>query len=239
MHKNLKRFYKKVEVLNERGRYVVALDGRILKTPAKGDLSLPSKELASALAEEWDAQEDEVVPGSMAMMCLVSTALDNVAPNRDQVISQTADYGAHDLLCYWADQDQPELRRRQAEAWQPLLDWAALELDAPLKTTSGIIPAEQPEGALAALLNEVESLGDLELTGLAAATRASGSLLIGLALCKGQLDAGEAARLSQLDEVYQSELWGEDKDALQRRRALTQDLSDIERFLSLLTPPAR
>jgi chaperone required for assembly of F1-ATPase len=234
MNKDLKRFYKAVGVSEDQGGFRITLDGRVLRTPAKQELILEKRCLADAIAEEWEAQEGKVDPASMPMMSLVSTALDNVVPNREIVITETADYGAHDLLCYWATEEQPELRRRQSESWQPLLDWAALELDAALVTTTGILPTDQPAGALIALRKDVERLDDLELMAVAALTRAAGSLVLSLATAHGQIAAGEAAKLSLLDELYQAELWGEDEEALKRRQNLERDLLDAERFLGLV-----
>ena len=38
--------------------YAVTLDGKVTKTMYKDELLLPSKALAVALAEEWEAQKD-------------------------------------------------------------------------------------------------------------------------------------------------------------------------------------
>ena len=43
----------------------------------------------------------------------------------------------------------------------------------------------------------------------------------------------EAFELSQLDETYQIEQWGEDAAAAVRRRALRQEILDTHRFLTL------
>ncbi|HEY9537866.1 MAG TPA: ATPase, partial [Kiloniellaceae bacterium] len=72
------------------------------------------------------------------------------------------------------------------------------------------------------------------LTALAAAVKAAGSLVIGLALLRGRLDAAEAFRLSQLDELYQAERWGEDAEAAKRREALRQEIEAAARFLELV-----
>ena len=60
-----------------------------------------------------------------------------------------------------------------------------------------------------------------------------GSLVIGLALARGRLDADAAFRLSQLDELYQAGRWGEDAEAAKRRKALRQELEGAARFLEL------
>ena len=72
------------------------------------------------------------------------------------------------------------------------------------------------------------------LTALAAVAQAAGSLVIGLALVRGRLDASAAVDLSQLDESYQSAKWGADKEALDRLRALQAEIAQAETFLGLL-----
>ena len=66
------------------------------------------------------------------------------------------------------------------------------------------------------------------------ATAACGSLVIGLALIDGQLDAEGAFAASQLDESFQIEAWGEDAEQTERRRALAADIQAAARFISLL-----
>jgi chaperone required for assembly of F1-ATPase len=75
---------------------------------------------------------------------------------------------------------------------------------------------------------------DCALTALHVATTASGSLVIGLALIEGQLDAQEAFATSQLDESFQIEAWGEDSEQAERRRALADDIAAAARFMLLL-----
>src|SRR3546814_13962793 len=75
---------------------------------------------------------------------------------------------------------------------------------------------------------------DLALTALAAAVKAAGSLVIGLALLRGRLDAAEAFRLSQLAELYQAERWGEEAEAAKRREALSQEIEAADRSLEVV-----
>ena len=117
--------------------FVVKLDGRLLRSPAKAALLLPGEAVARAVAEEWDAQEPEVRPEAMPLTALAATAVDLVQPNREQVVADISAYAETDLVCYQAD-GPSALVERQMASWQPLVDWAALELDAPLKVTRGI-----------------------------------------------------------------------------------------------------
>lgn len=230
----LKRFYKQAEaVAAEAGGFEVRLDGRAVRTPAKAPLILPGRALAQAIAAEWSAQEEKVEPASMPMMSLACTAIDGVALRRAEVVEEVLRYGETDLLCYRAEQPS-ELVQRQQRVWQPLLDWAARSLDAPLQVTSGVLAVPQPEDSLQALRRLVEAEGDLELTALAQAVSAAGSLIIGLALVRGQLDPEGAFEAAELDASFQIELWGEDPEATRRRAVCRSDLEAAHRFRELL-----
>jgi chaperone required for assembly of F1-ATPase len=100
--------------------------------------------------------------------------------------------------------------------------------------TAGIIPVEQDRQAVSALRHAVEALDSWTLTGLQNAVASAGSLVIGLALVDGRVDAGAAFEAAELDASYEIEKWGEDAEAMQRRAALRADLEATERFLALL-----
>ena len=59
----------------------------------------------------------------------------------------------------------------------------------------------------------------------------AGSLVLGLALMAGRLDAEGAAAASLLDELFELERWGEEKDALDRHRVLRREVHAAKRFL--------
>jgi chaperone required for assembly of F1-ATPase len=165
----------------------------------------------------------------------MATALDRVGPMRAQAVDELVRYGGTDLLCYRAA-EPPDLVERQTAMWQPLLDWAELRFAARLAVTAGLMPQPQPADTLDALRRAVEPVEALGLTGLLAATGAAGSLILALALREGRLSADEAWALSQLDETFQIERWGEDDEATRRRARLRADLLAAGRFLALAAP---
>lgn len=228
----MRRFYSSVAVIERNGGFGITLDGRPLRTPAKADLSLPTRALAEAVAEEWRVQEGPINPHGMPLTRLASTAIDRIAPDRAPVVDDLAGYAETDLLCYRAG-DQPELAARQAEAWQPLLDWAAERFGVRLAITGDISPLPQSAEAMDALRAAVEALKPMMLAGLHAATAAAGSVVVGLALAEGLIDAERAFEISALDESFQIERWGEDSEAVARRRAVLEDLRAAARFMAL------
>lgn len=228
----MKRIYKDATVSAVTGGYGILLDERPLNTPGGRLLVLPSRALAEAVREEWQVQGKEVVPASMPMMRYAAIMHDRIAPDRAARIADLVGYAASDLLCYRAE-EPADLVARQAEKWQPLLDWARAEHGAGLVVATGLMPVQQPAEALEGMRKAIAALDDVALTGLALATPLTGSLVLGLALVSGRISVEEAFELSQLDETYQIERWGEDYEAADRRVGLMEELVIAHRFLEL------
>ncbi|MBX2833202.1 MAG: ATPase [Rhodospirillales bacterium] len=234
--KTINRFYKKAEAVadDSASGWRVHLDGRAVKTPAKAEFLLPTEVLAKEIAAEWEAQGEKILPSTMPIMQLAATAIDRVAPNRAVVVAELTGYGRSDLLCYRATFPE-DLIERQAKAWQPLLDWAAKELGVELAVTEGVMPISQDDKSLVRLQDHVESFDDYYLTALHNLTTVSGSLIVGLATLKGQIDAQTAFKCAMLDEEYAIEQWGEDHEAVARRDRHKAELLATGRYLGLLS----
>ena len=229
----MRRFYKKAEAVRSPCGHGIALDGRSIKTPGRRDLIVPSGPLATAIVEEWESQQGDLLPQTMPLTRLATTTLDRDAGQREIIAQQVAKYAATDLVCYRAAHP-PALAARQQAVWQPLIDWAVLRYDAPLTVTTGVIPRGQSEATLHAFAAAVAAFDDFGLTALHAATGACGSLVIALAVIEGRIDAEEAFVASQLDETFQIEAWGEDAEQAARRRALAVEITAAARFVELL-----
>ena len=231
--KPVKRLYKQARAVGEGARFAVHLDSRPLRTPAGAPLLLPSDPLAQAIAEEWAAQGETIAPHTMPLTSIACTALDLVAPRRDAVVEDLAAFGATDAICYRADRP-PELVARQDAIWQPLVGWAAERFEAELSVTTSLLPTPQPETALEALKRAVEGHRDLPMAALASAVKASGSLVVGLALIDGRLDGETAFQAGELHETYQIDTWGDDPEETKRRAGVRRDLDAAARLIGLL-----
>ena len=230
----MKRFYRMATVeAAAGGGFAVTLDGKPLRTPAKAPLILPSRALAQAIAAEWNAQGEKIARATLPLTGLASAAVDLAAPRRAAIVADLAKYAETELLCYRADQP-PALVEQQQRLWQPLLDWAALRFDAPLRVGVGVLPLEQPSASLAALAAAIDAHDVPALTALDLAVRASGSLILGLALSETHIDAAAAFTAAQLEESFEIERWGVDEEQTQRRAALSADIALAERFWALL-----
>ena len=229
-----RRFYRAVAVAPRDGGFVVLLDGKPAQTPAQGPFLSSTRRLADAIAAEWEAQEKTIEPATMPLWVLVSSALYDVLQARDRVVDNVAGFARTDLLCYRATHPL-DLIALQRERWQPLLDWAAHEFDAPLKVMDGVIFEGQPEPAMVALRKAVAAQDAHRLAALSHATRALGSLVLALALVRGRIGGEEAIALSLLDELYQIEKWGDAPEAHARRAEIRAEVLAAERFMELAT----
>jgi chaperone required for assembly of F1-ATPase len=136
----VKRFYKAATVGEDNA---VQLDGRPVKTPGRAPLAPPSAQLAEAIADEWNGQGETIDPRSMPLTGLANAAIDRIAPAKHAFAQGLAVFGESDLLCYRAEGPAP-LVARQAELWDPILDWARARYGIAFEVTSGIVHKRQP-----------------------------------------------------------------------------------------------
>ncbi len=229
----MKRFWAETGVTEVGEGWGVRLDARPLNTPARQPMTLPSRALAEAVAAEWAACGETVDPRTMPLTKAANVTIDRVISARAEVAQAVAAYGACDLLCYRAPHP-PALARRQAEAWDPLLDWAAEALGARLQCADGIMHLAQSPAALSRLETTVAAATPWELTALHELVTVSGSLVIGLAVRAHRITAETGWRASRIDEDWNIEQWGEDAEAAALDARKRGDFLSAARLLALL-----
>jgi chaperone required for assembly of F1-ATPase len=229
----VKRFYKHVAIADG----TIQLDGRIVRTPARAALTLPSPALAEAIAGEWRAQRETIDPRSMPMTGLANAAIDRVTPDPAIFVAALAAYAETDLLCYRANEPD-ELVLAQAQAWDPLLDWARGRYDVHFEVTAGIVHIGQPPVTIARLSEALAARAPFALAPISPLVTLGGSLVTALALAEGAIDPDDAFAATHLDELWQAERWGEDYLALETREARRKDFLAAARFLELLDASA-
>ena len=227
----MKRFYKNVTVDETAEGFRFLLDGKPVRTPARQPLLLPTHALAEAVAQEWRAQADEMQPAAMPLTRLVNTVLDGVRATREQVIATILRFGENDLLSYRAEAPV-ELVARQRR-WNDYLDWVSGRHGARLAVTSGIQHVSQSPETLDALRRAVAGRSDFDLAALHVLASITGSLVLGLAVLDGRLTPQDAFELSRLDEAYQAERWGSDREAEERAGRLAAEMHHAAELVRL------
>lgn len=232
----MKRFWDNASVGWTEQGHAILLDGKPVRLPSGAQLLIGPARLAQAIADEWQtaggAKGGEMSFANTPLTRLAGTALERIAPDPAPTIDAIARYGETDLLCYRAEAPQ-SLVQRQHQQWQIWLDWAARTYDAPLRVSTGVAYIKQHHDSIAALRKAVSALDIDALAGLGIAVPALGSLVLGLALAAGEIDAETAFRLGALDELFQAEQWGEDYEAVDRRTSMLADIVLAARYIDL------
>ena len=233
-----------VRVVTEGTGFLVCRGDRALRSPAGAAMRMPVESLALALAEELAGADSRTGLGGAPIGRLTILALDRVRSDRETFLSDVLAYGNADLLVHRAE-SPPELVRRQAACWDPVMRWAAKGLGAELRIRVGIRPVNQPEAALTALAIAVRGrlpgtcAFDFALAAIGEMTMLSGSLLLALAVASNRLPAEEAWSASIIDEAWQSEQWGVDLEAeaaRDRRRIAFLAAAEVMRMIDTGSP---
>jgi chaperone required for assembly of F1-ATPase len=212
-----KRFFETACIEERDGGFVLTLDGRPARTPARNPVAVPTRPLGEALAAEWQAQEAVIDPAAMPLTRVVNSAIDGVAPSMTEVAEDIAKYVGSDLIVYRAGEPE-RLVAEQASAWDPILAWAYEAFGARFLLSEGVTFVAQPETAVAALRGRIAAeTSPFRLAALHVMTTLTGSALIALAHAAGRLTAEEAWAAAHVDERFQERVWGEDDEAMQRR----------------------
>jgi chaperone required for assembly of F1-ATPase len=229
----VKRFWKDVAVERGDGGWGIRLDSRPVKTPARVALSVPTKALAEAIADEWRSVGETIDPRAMPLTGLANAAIDRVAPDRQAFADGLARYAEADLACYRAEGPRP-LLDRQERSWDELLSWGRRRFDVDFATTSGLLHVPQPPPTVERLAHAVAALDAFRLAGLSPLVTIGGSLVAALAVLEKALTPDQAWDTVSIDERWQLEQWGGDAEAeasLENRR---RDFLAAARFLKLL-----
>ncbi len=235
----IKRSYRQATVSKAEDGFAVMLDGRAVKTPARAELVLPSRQAAEAVAEEWNQQGDILRPMDMVLTRLVNTVIDGVARSMTDVRAEVVKYAGSDLLCYRADRPA-ELAALQAQEWDPVVDWAENRLGAKFLVTEGVVFVTQLPLTLEAIDRAVfDAAGAganaaFRLGALHVMTALTGSALLALAVLLGRFEPGDGWRKAHVDEDYQLGQWGEDEEAAIRRHRRWLDMEAAANLARML-----
>lgn len=230
----IKRFYKTVSVGEAEGGFVVLLDGRAARTPAKAPLLAPTRALALLLAGEWAAQGDVLVAAAMPITRLANSALDGVARTLDATREEIVGYAGSDLLCYRASEPETLVAMQRA-AYDPVLAWAEGEFGARFALGAGVLHVPQSRETLAAAHAAIFAYqSPFAVAALHTLTSLSGSAVLALAIAHRAIGAAEAWRIAHVDEDFQIGRWGEDDEAARRREARWREFEAADATLAAL-----
>lgn len=158
----------------------------------------------------------------------LNKAATEIGKSRKEVIDRLVVFSQTDMLLFWGH--EKDLIERQEKVWGPILQWANNEINVEFVKTQGLdVPENKASGEK--LKDYLNSFSDKELAAFYVAALNMKSVLLAIALVKKRLSADEAFNAAFLDELWQAESWGVEKEAEKRRVELKKELHEIEDFL--------
>ena len=232
----MKRFYTAATVAPAdaaaHGGWRILLDGRGIKTAMGAPQFVPGEALAQALAAEWNAQGEEIVPAGFVLRDLADYAIDIVGADRDAAITGLLRFAETDTLCYRADPEDA-LFARQQDVWEPHLQAAEARHGVRFERISGIMHRPQPAATLEALRAHLATLDDFTLAAVNTLASLAASLTVALAALDDGAEAEALWAVANLEEDWQAELWGEDYEAKELREKRCTEFANALRFAAL------
>jgi chaperone required for assembly of F1-ATPase len=236
-----KRFYKRATFDPIEDGFIIALDGKNIRTPQQKMLHCSSQQLAAAIVAEWDAQIEFIDTDTMPLTRLLNIALDRVEIDRDALLADIVRYSETDLLCYRApvadaglpiDSHSEELRALQVQHFEPILQWTKGQHGMHFAITQGLMPVPQSAASLQKIAALFAAANDHELAALSLMVPILGSALLALAIWQQKITVQEALIACRLDETVQAKHWGEDAEVATKWAVKARDVKAAAFFLS-------
>jgi len=194
-----------VEEVPENGMWTVKLDGRLLVTRTGRGLFLPSSEVATMIAAEWDVQTDHISHARMPLMLLACKAIDDVerfrAPNHMEIM----EFLSSDHICY--RDIQGAISQRQSVEWDPITQWFVETTGLKLDVTKGFIQNHSIRtlDTIEAVLHTLSGEAFMYLFCL---THSCKSFVLAIAIWHGFIEPEAAWGCMRLEENLQADKFG-------------------------------
>ncbi|MEI7670121.1 MAG: ATP12 family protein [Pseudomonadota bacterium] len=197
---------------------------KIAKTPLGREIILPNAALTAAIL----AENDKIKP----LTSIASIAIDIAREKREELINDILSYIDTDMICYRSDSNY-ELLNRQETLLNPIVNWAEEKFATKIKLTRGIMPVAQSKEVHLVIRNIIENYNEWQLAAFVTLAKPFCSLILALCVMENKISAEKAFSLSQIEENFSSEKWGEDIERTKTINNLRLEVLAAERFLEL------
>ena len=148
----------------------IKLDERTLRTPGGAAFAAPTRALADAMAQEWNAQGEHIVPATMPLTQLAFAAIDHTPGRRDELVAYVAKFGETDLVCHRAAAPADAGRAPEPRPGTRSSPGPTHDLGVMLPVVTGVVAAQvAAESCSKTLAAHAGALDDFRLTALAQA----------------------------------------------------------------------
>ena len=233
MSDGIKKFYKQAQLEFIENQYQLQLDGRPAKSRAGSVLSISQKSLADAICGEWNDQEEFIDFHTMPITRYQMTSMDADETFRAQWQGEIERFFGSDLLCYRAS-EPASLKKMQDTRWNLFIDYLKNYSEIELAVTYDLTVIEQPADNIKKLRDYLEKASIGKILAARRITELTGSAALALSVLVGFKDEQAIIDATHCDEDHQEERWGYDKEAAERREAISIEIKDAMRFMAYL-----
>ena len=216
-------------VQSKKGKYLLTINNKSLKTPDGNIIELPSMKLAKILLKDYESSFKSKPLNIVRPIKITNTAIDKIKPNNIFYINEITDNLNNDMICYFAN-SPVELVDLQNKDWLPLINYMKSSYNIELIYTSKLFSINQKPDSLLKLKNILNEINIFKLSALYTLSQITKSIIISLALVNNKISAKKAFENSNLEELYQISKWGKDEEAFDRLNAIKVDIRNIKKY---------
>ena len=202
-------------VQSKKGKYLLTINNKSLKTPDGNTIELPSMKLAKILLKDYESSFKSKPLNIVRPIKITNTAIDKIKPNNIFYINEITDNLNNDMICYFAN-SPVELVDLQNKDWLPLINYMKSSYNIELIYTSKLFSINQKPDSLLKLKNILNEINIFKLSAIYTLSQITKSIIISLALVNNKISAKKAFENSNLEELYQISKWGKDEEAFDR-----------------------
>ena len=216
-------------VQNKKGKYLLNINNKSLKTPDGNIIELPSIKLAKILLKDYESNFKSKPLNIVRPIKITNTAIDKIKPNNIFYINEITDNLNNDMICYFANSPL-ELVDLQNKEWLPLINYMESSYNIELIYTSKLFSINQKPDSLLKLKNILNEINIFKLSAIYTLSQITKSIIISLALVNNKISAKKAFENSNLEELYQISKWGKDEEAFDRLNTIKVDIRNIKKY---------
>jgi len=216
-------------VQSKKGKYLLTINNKSLKTPDGNIIELPSMKLAKILLKDYESSFKSKPLNIVRPIKITNTAIDKIKPNNIFYINEITDNLNNDMICYFAN-SPVELVDLQNKDWLPLINYMKSSYNIELIYTSKLFSINQKPDSLLKLKNILNEINIFKLSAIYTLSQITKSIIISLALVNNKISAKKAFENSNLEELYQISKWGKDEEAFDRLNTIKVDIRNIKKY---------
>lgn len=224
-----RKSWKKVTLNKEKNLGIIFLDDKELKSPRGNKLNLPYS-LSKKVFNEWNEVQEEIKPSLMPFYSYSVTAVDRIMNQKNDVFETLRNILSMDMILYRSGNNS-DLSKLQEKEWQPLVKWLDVKFNCKLTINYELKPLKQKESELLKCTNLIKELDHFSLSGFSHLVSISGSFILGLSFYFKKINSNKLYELALIEELFQSNKWGSDDFANERRANIKKEITEACEFL--------